>query len=116
MLLTGIAQSQTAQPFGTFANNGASDPQLGALPGEHGLFHRPDVRARAQVNGPGMFYTTTGAVTPFGSTFTNLDPTLITNITFNVEVGNAAGISTNYFAVQVGRLVVVRGARQPIAR
>ena len=98
---TGIAQSQTAQPYlGTFANNGASDPQLGALPANTVYF--TGLTGTFQVNGPGMFYTTSDAVPTFGSAFTNLDPTLITNLTFNVEVVNAGGNTTNYFAVNVG--------------
>jgi len=110
---TGIAASQTAQPYlGIYAAAGPVDSQLGGLPANTVYFS--GLVGSFQPNGPGMFYTTTGATTPFGSTFTNLDPTLITNLTFNVEVGNAAGITTNYFAVQVGgSWYVALGSQMP---
>jgi hypothetical protein len=97
---TGIAQSQTAQPYlGTYNAGAVNDPVLGALPANTVYF--TGLTSPAQLNGPGMFYTTSAAGTPpFGSTFTNLDPTLITNLTFNVEA--SVGTLTNYFAVQVG--------------
>lgn len=98
----GIAQSQTAQPYlGIFAASPApTDPQLGTLPANTVYF--TGLTGTSQTNGPGMFYTTTNLPTPFGSVFTNLDPVAITNLTFNVEVVNAGGNTTNYFAVQVG--------------
>jgi len=98
---TGIAASQTAQPYlGIYAAANPVDPQLGGLPANTVYFS--GLVGTFQPNGPGMFYTTSAAIPPFGSTFANLNPALITNLTFNVEVGNASGISTNYFAVQVG--------------
>ncbi len=98
----GIAQSQTAQPYlGIYtANPAPTDSQLGTLPANTVYF--TGLTGTSQINGPGMFYTTTNLPTPFGSVFTNLDPVAITNLTFNVEVVNAGGNTTNYFAVQVG--------------
>jgi hypothetical protein len=98
----GIAQSQTAQPYlGIFAASPApTDSQLGTLPANTVYFS--GLTGTSQTNGPGMFYTTTNLPTPFGSVFTNLDPVAITNLTFNVEVVNAGGNTTNYFAVFVG--------------
>jgi hypothetical protein len=99
---TGIAQSQTAQPYlGIYtAAPAPNDPQIGPLPANTVYF--TGLTDPAQTSGPGMFYTTSAAVPPFGSAFTNLDATVITNLTFNVEVINAGGNTTNYFAVQVG--------------
>jgi hypothetical protein len=98
----GIAQSQTAGPYlGIYtASPAPTDPQLGTLPANTVYF--TTLVGTFQTNGPGMFYTTTNLPTPFGSNFTNLDPVAITNLTFNVEVVNAGGNTTNYFAVQVG--------------
>lgn len=98
----GIAQSQTVQPYlGIYtANPAPTDSQFGTLPANTVYF--TGLTGTSQTNGPGMFYTTTNLPTPFGSVFTNLDPVAITNLTFNVEVVNSGGNTTNYFAVQVG--------------
>ena len=52
---------------------------------------------------PGIFYTTdtSGAGSGGDSTFTDINPTLYTNLTLSVEVRGAA-TDTNYFAVRVG--------------
>lgn len=99
---TGVAQSQTAGPYmGIFTATGANDPTLGlALPANTVYF---TVWPNVSTNQPGMFYTTSSSGHGSGgnSTFANIDPTLYTNLTFNLEVRGAA-TDTNYFAVQVG--------------
>ena len=107
---TGVAQSQTAQPFlGTFAATSPNDPTLGLpLPPNvvffTGLSLPSTTGAPGQTNGPGMFYTTdtAGAGSAGDSAFADIDPTHFTNLTFNVEVRNANGNLTNYFAIQEG--------------
>jgi len=107
---TGVADSQTAQPYlGVYNGTGANDPFLGlGLPPNVVYFTGLSLSTGAgnfgQTNGAGMFYTTAGAGAGSAgdSAFTSIDPTLYTNLTFNVEVRNAAGNLTNYFAIQVG--------------
>jgi hypothetical protein len=99
---TGVAQSQTAGPYlGIYTASGANDPTLGlALP-----FNTVYFTVFSSTNLPGMFYTTSasGHGTGGNSSFANIDPTLYTNLTFNIEVRGAA-TDTNYIAVQVGGL------------
>jgi hypothetical protein len=88
--------------YGIYAATGASDPALGlGLPVNTVYFTA--LVGTNQLGGPGMFYTTSGSGsgTAGNSAFANIDPTLYTNLTFNVEVRGAA-TDTNYFAVQVG--------------
>ena len=107
---TGVAASQTAQPYlGIYQASGASDPALGlGLPQNVAFFTGLSLSTGAgsigQTNGPGMFYTTvnSGAGSAGDSAFASIDPTLYTNLTFNVEVRTANGYLTNYFAVQAG--------------
>ena len=107
---TGVADSQTAQPYlGIYGATGANDPFLGlGLPQNvvyfTGLSLTTGGSNLGQTNGAGMFYTTAGAGAGSAgdSAFASIDPTSYTNLTFNVEVRNAAGILTNYFAIQVG--------------
>jgi hypothetical protein len=107
---TGVADSQTAQPYlGIYNGSGANDPFLGlGLPPNTvyftGLSLPTGVNNFGQTNGAGMFYTTAGAGAGSAgdSAFTSIDPTAYPNLTFNVEVRNAGGNLTNYFAVQVG--------------
>ncbi len=100
---TAIATSQSAGPYvGIYTATGASDPTLGlALPANTVYF-----TGFQTTNLPGMFYTTSAAGSGSGgnSSFTNIDPTLYTNLTFNMEVRDPTGgnPATNYFAVQVG--------------
>ncbi|MGA9777102.1 MAG: hypothetical protein WBS33_02415 [Verrucomicrobiia bacterium] len=100
---TAIATSQTAGPYvGIYTATGASDPTLGlALPANTVYF-----TGFQTTNLPGMFYTTSSAGPGVGgnSSFANIDPTLYTNLTFNIEVRdpNGGNPATNYFAVQVG--------------
>jgi len=100
---TGIARSQTAAPYlGIYQATGANDPALGlGLPVNTVYF--TTLVGTNQV-GPGMFYTTTGQDLGSDNTapFADIDPTLYTNLTFNVEVRNSGGNLTNYFAIQVG--------------
>ena len=99
---TGVAVSQTAGPYlGIYGNTGANDPFLGlGLPPNTVYFTGFSPNQTA----PGMFYTTDtlGQGSGGDSSFTDIDPTLYTNLTFNVEVRNGNGNLTNYFAVQVG--------------
>jgi len=94
---TGVAVSQTAGPYlGIYQATGASDPALGlGLPVNTVYF---TILLPSQT-APGMFYTTD--VTPNGN-FTDINPTLYSNMTFNLEVRDTGGTPTNYFAVQVG--------------
>jgi len=98
---TAVAVSQTAGPYvGIYQATGAGDPALGlGLPINTVYF---TVLLPNQTT-PGMFYTTDGSGTGSGgnSSFTDINPTLYTNLTFNLEGRGGAG-DTNYFAVQVG--------------
>ena len=102
---TGVAVSQTAGPYmGIYQASGASDPALGlGLPVNTVYF---TVLLPNQTT-PGMFYTTdtSGSGAGGNSSFTDINPTLYTNLTFNLEGRGGAG-DTNYFAVQVGGSVV----------
>jgi Immunoglobulin I-set domain len=97
---TAIAASQTAGPYvGIYTATGASDPTLGlALPPNTVYFTGFQTTNRA-----GMFYTTdtSGAGVGGNSSFSDINPTLYTNLTFNIEVRGGV-TDTNYFAVQVG--------------
>ncbi len=97
---TAIAASQTAGPYvGIYTATGASDPTLGlALPPNTVYF-----TAFQSTNRAGMLYTTdtSGAGAGGNSSFSDINPTLYTNLTFNIEVRGAA-TDTNYFAVLVG--------------
>jgi len=88
--------------YGIYNAGGATDPGLGlGLPPNTMYFTA--LTGTNQLGGPGMFYTTdTSGTGTFGdSSFSDIDPTLYTNLTFNVETRGAA-TDTNYFAVQVG--------------
>src|SRR5690348_11175515 len=97
---TAVAASQTAGPYvGIYTATGASDPNLGlALPPNTVYF-----TGFQTTNQAGMFYTTDASGKGAGgnSAFADINPTLFTNLTFNVEIRGAA-TDTNYFAVQVG--------------
>jgi len=99
---TGVAVTQTAGPYlGIYGNAGANDPFLGlGLPVNTVYFTGFSPNQTA----PGMFYTTdtSGPGSGGDSSFTDIDPTLYPNLTFNVEVRNGNGNLTNYFAIQVG--------------
>jgi hypothetical protein len=99
----GIAVTQTAGPYlGIYAASGANDPTLGlGLPVNTVYF-----TVFQSTNLPGMFYTTDalGQGSGGNSSFTDINPTLYTNLTLNIEVRdpNGGNPATNYFAVQVG--------------
>jgi hypothetical protein len=97
---TAIAASQSAGPYvGIYTATGANDPTLGlALPANTVYF-----TGFQSTNLPGMFYTTDTSGQGIGgnSSFSDINPTLYTNLTFNLEIRGAA-TDTNYFAVQVG--------------
>ncbi len=100
---TAIAVSQTAGPWvGIYTATGASDPATGeALPANTAFF----TNLLPNQNTPGMLYTTdtSGSGAGGNSSFTDINPTLYTNLTFSVEERNGGGAAgTNYFAVQVG--------------
>ncbi|MFZ0826332.1 MAG: hypothetical protein WAO02_02820 [Verrucomicrobiia bacterium] len=98
---TGVAVSQTASPYmGIYQATGASDPALGlGLPLNTVFF---TILLPNQTSA-GMLYTTdaSGSGSGGNSAFTDINPTLYTNLTFNLEVRGAV-TDTNYFAVQVG--------------
>jgi hypothetical protein len=100
---TGIARSQTAQPYlGIYGATGASDPANGlGLPPNTVYF--TGLTGTSQT-GAGMFYTTdtAGSGSAGDSAFADIDPTLYTNLTLNIEERNGGAYLTNYFAVQVG--------------
>jgi hypothetical protein len=98
---TGVATSQTAGPYlGIYQANGASDAGSGdPLPANTVYL----TTLLPNQTAPAMFYTTdtAGAGSGGDSTFTDINPTLYTNLAFSVECrGNPT--DTNYFAVQVG--------------
>ncbi|HTQ50424.1 MAG TPA: immunoglobulin domain-containing protein [Candidatus Acidoferrales bacterium] len=99
---TGVAVSQTAGPYlGIYAASGANDPATGtALPVNTVYF----TTLRPNQTSPGMFYTTdtSGSGSGGDSAFTDINPTLYTNLSFSVEVRETGSNDTNYFAVQVG--------------
>jgi hypothetical protein len=100
---TGIAVSQTAGPYlGIYSAAGPNDPTLGlGLPANTVYF-----TVFQTTNLPGMFYTTdtSGQGSGGNSSFTDINPTLYTNLTLNMEVRdpNGSNPATNYFAVRVG--------------
>src|SRR5208282_4973824 len=91
-------------PYCGIYNAGApNDPQLGSLTANNVYF--TSISGSFATNGPAMFYTTSAANAPtYGNIFTNLYPSVLTNLTLNAEinVSGSAGTFTNYFAVQVG--------------
>ncbi|HUA65012.1 MAG TPA: immunoglobulin domain-containing protein [Alphaproteobacteria bacterium] len=99
---TGVAVSQTQGPYlGSYQDTGANDPATGtSLPINTVYFTvlLPNQTA------PGMFYTTdtSGAGSGGDSSFTDINPTLYTNLALNVEVRDGNTGDTNYFAVEVG--------------
>ncbi|MGH7980187.1 MAG: hypothetical protein ACREE6_12505, partial [Limisphaerales bacterium] len=99
---TGVATSQSAGPYlGIYQATGASDPATGTALPENTLYFTdllPNDTA------PGMFYTTdtSGAGSGGDSSFTDINPTLYTNLSINVEIMDSHTGDTNYFAVQVG--------------
>ncbi len=103
---TGVAVSQvggtnnTGPYLGIYQAAGASDPALGlGLPVNTVYF---TVLLPNQTNAA-MFYTTdtSGSGSGGNSSFVDINPTLYTNLTFNLEVRGAA-TDTNYFAVRIG--------------
>lgn len=100
---TGVAPSQPNGPpyLGIYAASGPTDPTSGtALPVNTVYF------TDFPNSSPGMFYTTetsgtgSGGDTSFPSG--GINPTLYTNLAFNVEVTGQSTLVTNYFAVEVG--------------
>jgi hypothetical protein len=98
---TGVATSQTAGPYlGIFAASGPNDPATGtALPKNTAYF-----TVFPSGSSPGMFYTTdtSGGGSGGDSSFSDINPTLYTNLALNVEVEDTHTGDTNYFAVRVG--------------
>ena len=98
---TAVAVSQTSGPYlGIYQATGASDPATGAALPKNTVYF---TTLTPNQTAPGMFYTTdtAGAGSGGDSAFTDINPTLYTNLTLSVEVRGAA-TDTNYFAVQVG--------------
>lgn len=99
---TGVATSQSQAPYlGIFQAGGASDPGSGAaLPVNTAYF----THLLPNDTSPGMFYTTdtSGAGSGGDSSFTDINPTLYTNLAINLEIWDNNTGDTNYFAVQVG--------------
>lgn len=89
--------------YGIYGLAAANDPGngLGLTPN---VVYFTALTGTNQLGGPGMFYTMTGAGSGSAgnSAFADINPASYTNLTFNVEVRNASGNLTNYFAVQVG--------------
>ena len=94
--------------YGIYGASGANDPGIGlGLPVNTVYLTGLSGTSTNQLGGPAMLYTTSasGAGAAGDSAFPALgiDPTLYTNLTFNVEVrDDGAGNNSNYFAVQVG--------------
>ncbi len=91
--------------YGIFAATGASDPALGlGLPVNTVYLTGLSGATTNQLGGPAMLYTTdtSGAGSAGNSSFADINPTLYTNLTFNVEIRVDGGNCSNYFAVQVG--------------
>lgn len=99
---TGVATSQTAGPYlGIYAATGASDPANGtALPANTVYF----TDLLPNQTAPGMFYTTDAAGAGSGGdmAFADINPTLYTNLSINVEMMDTHANDTNYIAVEVG--------------
>lgn len=97
---TGVAVSQTAGPYlGIYQASGASDASGEALPVNTVYFTTLTPNQTA----PGFFYTTdtAGAGSGGDSSFSDINPTLYTNLSLSIE-GRGAATDTNYFAVQIG--------------
>ncbi|HEY1661551.1 MAG TPA: hypothetical protein VGI03_03965 [Verrucomicrobiae bacterium] len=100
---TYAAVSQTAGPYlGIYLAGGASDIGTGlALPTNTVYF----TSLSGSQTTPGMFYTTDSSGSGSGgdTSFSDIDPTLYTNLTLSAEIRSGGGApATNYFAVQVG--------------
>lgn len=99
---TGVATSQSAGPYlGIYQASGANDPASGtALPVNTVYF----TGLLPNDASPGMFYTTdtSGGGSGGDSSFTDISPTLYTNLAINVEIRDGNSGDTNYFAVRVG--------------
>jgi hypothetical protein len=96
------APAQTTGPYvGIFyATAGPTDPASGeALPKNTAFFSGFPNNSL-----PGIIYTTDASGSGSGgdSSFTDINPTLYTNLTLSVEVNDTHAGDTNYFAVQVG--------------
>jgi len=88
--------------YGIYGASGATDPGIGlGLPPN--TMYLTALTGTNQLGGPAMFYTTdtSGSGSGGDSSFSDIDPTLYPNLTFNVET-RGAPTDTNYFAVQVG--------------
>jgi len=100
---TYAAVSQSAGPYlGIYLAAGASDIGTGLpLPTNTVYF----TTLSGSQTTPGMFYTTdtSGSGAAGDSSFSDIDPTLYTNLTLSVEIRSGGGApATNYFAVRVG--------------
>ena len=91
--------------YGIYGATGANDPALGlGLPVNTVYLTGLSGTSTNQLGGPAMLYTTSsaGSGTAGNSAFADINPTLYTNLTFNVEIRVDGGNCSNYFAVQVG--------------
>jgi hypothetical protein len=91
--------------YGIYLAAGANDPALGlGLPVNTVYLTGLSGASTNQLGGPAMLYTTdtAGAGSAGNSAFADINPTLYTNLTFNVEIRVDGGNCPNYFAVQVG--------------
>jgi hypothetical protein len=91
--------------YGIYGATGANDPGLGlGLPVNTVYLTGLSGTSTNQLGGPAMLYTTdtAGAGSAGNSAFVDINPTLYTNLTFNVEIRIDGGNCSNYFAVQVG--------------
>ena len=100
---TGVAVPQTSSgPYlGIYAATGAKDPATGAALPVNTLYFTDLLPSQSL---PGMFYTTdtSGSGSGGDTSFTDINPTLYTNLALNVEVRDTGSNDTNYFAVQIG--------------
>jgi hypothetical protein len=100
----GVAVSQSSSPYlGIFTANNPSPEDVGTggvLPGNTAYF----THLLPNQTSPGMFYTTdtSGSGAGGDSSFTDINPTLYTNLAINLEIFDGNGGDTNYFAVRVG--------------
>jgi Immunoglobulin I-set domain len=91
--------------YGIYATTGANDPVLGlGLPVNTSYLTGLGGNSTNQLGGPAMLYTTdtSGSGSGGDSAYADIDPTLYTNLTFNVEVENSGGNCPTYWAVRVG--------------
>jgi hypothetical protein len=98
----GVATSQTAGPYlGIFTASGPNDPASGAVLPANTVYFTTMLPNDTL---PGMFYTTDtlGVGSGGDSSFTDIDPTLYTNLALNVEIWDNHANDTNYFAVRIG--------------